>query len=90
MWTLAHAHGTLVGLVHIAFAVSLPSLPRLTAPQRRLVSRALMATTPLLPGGFFLGGIRFYSADPGVGIALVPVGAALLLFAAFHLARAAR
>ena len=22
MWTLAHAHGTLLGLVHIAFAVT--------------------------------------------------------------------
>ncbi len=26
MWRLAHAHGTLIALVHIAFALSLPSL----------------------------------------------------------------
>ena len=29
MWTLAHAHGALLGLVHIAFAVSLTHLPGL-------------------------------------------------------------
>ena len=90
MWTLAHAHGTLVGLVHIAFAASLPSLPHLSARHRRLVSQALVATTLLLPGGFFLGGVRFYSGDPGMGIALVPVGAVMLLFAAFRMARAVR
>ena len=43
----------------------------------------------LLPGGFFLGGVTFYSGDPGVGVLLVPIGGVLLLFALFSIARAA-
>jgi hypothetical protein len=81
MWTLAHAHGTLLGLVHIAFAASLPSL-RLDPGRLRLASTSLVSSSVLLPGGFFLGGVRFYEGDPGLGIVLVPVGAALLLLAA--------
>ena len=87
MWTLAHAHGTLLGLIHIAFAVSLPSLG---AINHRLVSRALTAASVLLPGGFFLGGVQFYAGDPGLGVVLVPVGAALLLSAAWLIARGVR
>jgi hypothetical protein len=89
MWTLAHAHGTLLGLVHIAFAVSVPMLPGLSFRHQTTVSKALLWATVLLPGGFFLGGLRFYAGDPGIGIILVPPGAILLLLAAFLLARAA-
>ena len=86
MWTLAHAHGTLLGLVHLglAFTVRATSL----APQKlAAASNALVAATVLLPLGFFLGGIRFYSGDPGVGVALVPVGAVLLIYPAVVVAR---
>ncbi len=84
MWTLAHAHGTLLGLVHIAFAVSVGALARgrdagdvgLALPSRCLVAAGL-----LLPGGFFLGGAWFFSGDPGPGIVLVPVGGLCLLYA---------
>jgi hypothetical protein len=41
-----------------------------------------------LPGGFFLGGVSFYSGDPGLGVLLVPVGAVLLLAGVFMTARA--
>jgi len=34
-----------------------------------------------MPAGFFLGGVRVYAGDPGVGIVLVPVGGLLLLAA---------
>jgi hypothetical protein len=78
MWTLAHAHGTLLGLVHLAFGLSLPFL-RLNPGRLRLASTSLIAASGLLPGGFFLAGIRFYEGDPGLGIIFVPVGAALLL-----------
>jgi hypothetical protein len=44
----------------------------------------------LLPGGFFLGGIRFYSGDPGVGIAIVPIGAFLVIYTAVVVARLVR
>lgn len=79
MWTLAHAHGTLLALVHIAFGLTAratagPAWPRYASP-------CLTGATILLPGGFFLGGVYVYDGDPGLGILLVPVGA-LLLFAA--------
>jgi hypothetical protein len=86
MWTLAHAHGTLMGLIHVAFAVTLGFWNVRTA-QARQVSGALIAATVLLPGGFLLGGVRFYGGDPGVGVALVPVGAGLLVYAAVVTAR---
>ena len=89
MWTLAHAHGIGLALVHLLFALSLPSLP--AQPGRdRLVSRCLIAASVLLPGGFFLGGLVYYSGDPGPGILLVPVGAVLLLAAVVMLARATK
>jgi hypothetical protein len=67
MWTLAHAHGTLLSLVHIAFgftARTLPetrALPVARAREQRLASKSLVAASFLLPGGFFLGGITIYS-----------------------------
>ena len=84
MWTLAHAHGTLLALVHIAFAVTLPHVAAGAAARRALASRCLMAASLLLPGGFFLGGLFLYGDDPGLGIVLVPIGA-LLLFASVFL-----
>ena len=90
MWTLAHAHGALLGLVNVVAGLSLRVLPALAADRRvPLISPSLAAATALLPAGFFAGGVTFYSGDPGVGIALVPFGAACLLLAVFHMARAA-
>jgi hypothetical protein len=89
MWTLAHAHGALLGLVHIAFAVSLTHLPGLDTLGRTRASWCLIGASVLLPGGFFAGGWRLYGGDPGVGIFLAPVGATSLLVAVFLTARAA-
>ena len=78
MWTLCHAHGTLLSILHIAFAVSLGLLGR---PRPALIgwaSSCLSASTALLPGGFFLGGLYIYGGDPGLGIVLVPLGALAL------------
>jgi hypothetical protein len=88
MWTLAHAHGTLLGLVHVVFALTLLQLPRPQPAAVLLASRALVGASIFLPAGFFLGGVHFYSGDPGLGIALVPVGAVLLLAAVWQIARA--
>lgn len=79
MWTLAHAHGTLLALVHAAFAATLYAVPGAAASASPLVSRLLMASSILLPGGFFLAGAFIYGGDPGLGILLVPVGALALL-----------
>jgi hypothetical protein len=86
MWTLAHAHGVLIALIHIAFGYGLAQ-GRIGTARVAGISRALLASSVLLPGGFFVAGIAFYEGDPGLGIALVPVGAAVLLFALFAIAR---
>ena len=88
MWTLAHAHGALLGLVHVVFGLSLRVATEAAPVRLGLLSRALVGAGILLPGGFFLGGVTFYSGDPGVGVALVPVGAVLLLLAVYLAARA--
>ena len=78
MWTLCHAHGTLLSILHIAFAASLGLLGR---PRPALIgwaSSCLSASTALLPGGFFLGGLYIYGGDPGLGIVLVPLGSLAL------------
>jgi hypothetical protein len=87
MWTLAHAHGTLLGLVHIAFGLTAAAVPGFSARRLKLISRTLTAASVLLPGGFFLGGVAFYSGDPGLGVLLVPLGAVLLLLGVFLVAR---
>jgi hypothetical protein len=87
MWTLAHAHGTLLAVVHIVFGLTIRGVPERNAVNQRLISRSLIGASVLLPGGFFLGGIAFYSGDPGLGVLLVPVGAVLLLTAVLLVAR---
>jgi hypothetical protein len=102
MWRLGHAHGTLLALVNIAFALSLPHLrhgalegsedmatPARRAPLRR-VSACLLVAALLMPAGFLLGGFFATAADPGPLVALVPAGAVLLVAAAASVARRVR
>lgn len=84
MWTLAHAHGTLIGVLHLGMAFTVHSAG-LSGARVQRASSSLLAAGVLLPGGFLLGGVRFYSGDPGLGVALVPVGAVLVLYAAAEL-----
>lgn len=86
-FTLAHAHGTLLGVVHIAFALSLGRI-RLSDVAVARASFALRAVTLLLPLGFLLGGIVFYAGDPGFAIALVPPAGVLLVVVLVLIARA--
>ena len=79
MWRLAHAHGALMGVVHIAFALTLQAVGLPAMPRVRTISLALQAAGILLPLGFFLGGVAFYAGDPGLGVILVPIGAVFLL-----------
>ena len=82
MWTLAHAHGVGLSLVHVAFAATVGLLLREVAnPKLALGSRLLAWGSVLVPGGFFIGGIVTYEGDPGVGVFLVPIGALLLVIA---------
>jgi len=88
MWTLGHAHGTLLSLVNLAFAAALPrGWTAGTEGSLRAASACLRAATILLPGGFLLGGVSIYEGDPGLGILLVPLGALLLLAALVTTAR---
>lgn len=88
MWTLAHAHGSLIGLVHLGLAATLYARPELDARAVRLGSRCLIAAGVLLPLGFGLGGLWTYGGDPGLGVLLVPPGGVLLLLAAALMALA--
>lgn len=89
MWTLAHAHGTLIGLVHLGLAATLNVRAELAeGAAARLASRCLIAAGVLLPLGFALGGVWTFGGDPGLGVLLVPPGGVLLLLAAVVMARA--
>ena len=89
MWTLAHAHGALLGLVNMAAGLSLRCLRKPAAADARLplLSALLRAAAVLLPAGFFAGGVSLHGGDPGIGIALAPVGAACFAVAVFLMAR---
>ena len=89
LWTLAHANGTLLALINIAFGLSRPAL-RISARAAGLASRCLFAATLLLPGGFFLGGAFAREGDPGLGVLLVPPAFLLLGIAVYLAARGAR
>lgn len=86
LWTLAHAHGTLLAIIHLGFAVTLRILPRENPKLQSAGSRCLTAASILMPLGFFLGGVSFYSGDPGLGTILLPIGAVLLLMAVLRTA----
>jgi hypothetical protein len=78
MWRLAHAHGTLLSLVHVAFAAGLARFGAWGERRLKLASFFLTDALVLLPLGFFLGGIGHSEVDPSPGVLLVPVGALLL------------
>jgi hypothetical protein len=81
MWRLAHAHGTLLGLIQIGFAVGLTQFGRWTAGRLKLASFFLLDAAVLIPLGFFLGGLFPSEVDPWWGVLLVPPGALLLFIA---------
>ena len=79
LWTLAHAHGTLLALVNVAFGLTGSVLGDPVGRPRRIASPCLMVAAVLLPSGFFLGGVTFYGGDPGLAVLLVPIAGALLV-----------
>jgi hypothetical protein len=78
--TLAHAHGTLMGVLHLAFAFTVRESGAL-ARSHSVASRCLVGASIALPGGFLLGGLTARGGDPGLAVIVVPIGAALLVVA---------
>jgi hypothetical protein len=74
--TLAHAHGVGLALVVLAFGAWGAPLHAHCGAGRLLRAGALF-----VPVGFALGPIGHTETDPGIGIALVPVGACAVLIA---------
>ena len=90
MWTLAHAHGTLLSILNLVLAMSMRLTPDWKASSRTLASRCLLGALVLLPLGFFLGGVFIHGGDPGIGVILVPPGGLLLFLSVLLTARASR
>jgi hypothetical protein len=74
LWTLAHAHGNLLGMLCLVMA-------QLRASRGE---RLLAAGAVSMPLGFLLGGVMNSEGDPSFGILLVPVGG-VCVFAALVL-----
>jgi hypothetical protein len=87
MWRLAHAHGTLVALVNIAYGLTVQRVPE---SANMVASRCLLAALVLLPLGFFGGGIAIRAGDPGIAVALVPAGGVALAVGVALVARSIR
>ena len=80
LWTLAHAHGNLLGILCLVLAsVAARCWPDQGA--RAFVLRYVRLAAVLMPLGFFLGGVLNYEGDPSYGILLVPLGALFLVIA---------
>lgn len=79
LWRLAHAHGTLLGLLCLVFGVVAPT--HVADNVLPAVARLVRWGALLMPLGFFLGGILNSEGDPSLGIVLLPVGAVLLMVA---------
>lgn len=84
--TLAHVHGTLLSLVVLAFAATMPK----AAPHLARTSLCLRAAAVLMPLGFLLGGVLNREGDPSLGIVLVPLGGVFVFVALLRAALAAR
>jgi Na+-driven multidrug efflux pump len=72
MLRLAHAHGTLLSVVQIVFALSARAEPRLLGSVR---PAAMLLGQWMVPLGFLLGAIGARGGDPGPLVALLPAGA---------------
>jgi len=79
LWTLAHAHGNLLGLACVLYGATCERW--IVAAARAPIGRLLRAGAVLMPLGFFLGGVMSSEGDPSLGVLLVPLGGLLLVVA---------
>jgi hypothetical protein len=83
LFRLAHTHGTLLGLILIAAALS---SQRSRVEPARATRIALRVGSILMPLGFLIAGVDHPEGDPGLAIWLVPPSALLVIFGAVSLA----
>ena len=88
MWRLAHAHGTLLGI--LCLVSGLLADAHIAEAVRPRVLAMIRWGAVLMPLGFFLGGVLNSEGDPSLGILLVPAGALLLVVALVRVALAPR
>ncbi|HEX5053905.1 MAG TPA: hypothetical protein VFZ65_19155 [Planctomycetota bacterium] len=89
LWTLAHAHGNLLGILCLVVSALGPRLAADPA-QRRRNERLLAVGAVLMPLGFLLGGVLNSEGDPSPGILLVPLGGVAVFVALVLAARGAK
>lgn len=77
LWTLAHAHGVLLGLLNVVYALCLRNF-QVRGRRSGVVSGLLAGGSLCLPAGFLLGGIVVHGGDPNVFILLSPIGGLML------------
>lgn len=82
LFRLAHAHGTLFGVLLLLAAWCSDRFGILP----RAAELALRIGTVLMPLGFLLAGMWHPEGDPGWAIVLAPLGALLVIFGAVALA----
>ncbi len=82
LFRLAHSHGTLLGVMLVAAALT---AQRFAAPPQ-MAQWALRIGAVMMPVGFLLAGIWHPEGDPGLAIWLVPPGALLVIFGVIALA----
>lgn len=87
LWRLAHAHGALLGVLNVGYALVARAFPSVAD---ELAGRALVAALVLMPSGFFLGGAFARGGDPGLGIALAATGGVALFCGLLRVALKAR
>jgi hypothetical protein len=90
LWTLGHAHGSGLGLIHLAFAGTVGWLLRHKGPLPTKASIWMKIGSLFVPAGFIGAGFFARNEDPGYAILLVPVGALLIAGSALSLIFAIR
>jgi hypothetical protein len=76
LFRLAHAHGSLLGVVLVLVALWVERGSRLS----RAAIFALRFGAVVMPVGFLAAGLWHPESDPGLAIWLVPIGALPLIF----------
>lgn len=87
LFRLAHAHGSLLGVVLVIAATWARGCG---AQLSRLAAGALRFGALIMPLGFMAAGVSHSESDPGLAIWIVPAGALPLIFALFSIALSSR